>query len=234
MGVKMKKTALIVFITVILLCSCSKKVDSDFLEFPKTNWGISMTETLNAYGITEKDTSDYKDGSVFVINGYQMFGEKTSKIIFNFINFKKGDPKLCSVRVTYPESADMNKVLKEMKKAYGKTVSDIRIYGLFQVFEDRLPEKNYAESDHLKLWASKKSVFQSIPENQYENYSNRWEKYQPSLNNDNWGTFSQNARLVTVVWSDNGEFPSLEKFALDFNGYNLVVLNEIKSQLPDK
>jgi hypothetical protein len=208
-------------------------MDSDFLEFSKTNWGMSMAETLDAYRISEKDTTDYIEGSAFAINGYQLFGEKTSKIIFNFINLKKGDPKLCSVRVTYPEDADMNKVLKEMKKEYGETVSDIRIYDLFQVFENKLPEKNYAESDHLKLWASKKSVFQSIPANQYANYSNRWENYQPSLSKDNWDTFSQNARLVTVVWSDNGEFPSLEKYALDFNGYNLVVFNEIKSQLSE-
>lgn len=46
--------------------------------------------------------------------------------------------------------------------------------------------------------------------------------------------FSQNAKMVTVVWSDNGEFPSLEKHALDFNGYNLVVFNEINSQLSEQ
>ncbi len=229
----MKKVAFIIFTAVILLCSCSKKADSDYPEFPKTNWGMSMAETLNAYGISEKDTSDYVEESVFAVKGYELFGEKTSEIIFNFINLKKGDPKLCSVKVTYPESANMNNVLKEMKKVYGETVSNISIYDLFQVFENKLPEKKYTESDHLKLWASKKSVFQSIPENQHENYKNLWENYQTSLSDDNWDTFSQNAKMVTVVWSDNGEFPSLEKYALDFNGYNLVVFNEINSQLSD-
>jgi hypothetical protein len=55
-------------------------MDSDFLEFSKTNWGMSMAETLDAYGISEKDTTDYIEGSAFTINGYQLFGEKTSKI----------------------------------------------------------------------------------------------------------------------------------------------------------
>ncbi|GMQ62958.1 hypothetical protein [Vallitalea maricola] len=230
----MKKIAFIIFTTVILLCSCSKKADPDYPEFSKTNWGMSMAETLNAYGISEKDTSHYVEDSVFSVKGYELFGEKTSIIIFNFINFKKGNPKLCSVKVNYPESADLNNVLKEMKKVYGETVSNISIYDLFQVFEDKLPVKEYTESDHLKLWANNKSVLQSIPENQHENYRNLWKNYQTSLRDDNWDTFSKNAKMVTVVWSDNGEFPSLEKYALDFNGYNLVVFNEINSQLSNQ
>lgn len=226
----MKKIIFIIFLAAILLCSCSRKKDGDYPEFPKTKWGMSMDETLNTYGISEKETSYYNEGSVFSIKGYELFGEKTSEIIFNFIDLKNGNPVLCSVKATYPESTNMDNVLKKMKKAYGKTVSNISIYDLFQVFEDKIPEKKYTESEHLKLWAGR-SVKEFISEKEKENYRDQWETYQPGLNDENWDTFSQNARMVTVVWSDNGEFPSLEKKSLAFNAYNLVVYNELKKQL---
>jgi len=228
----MKKIAFIIFIASILLCSCSRKEDSDYLEFPKTKWGMSMEETLNAYGITEKNTSYYDEGSTFIIDGYELFGEKTSKITFNFIDLKNGKPILCAVRATYPDSADMNQVLKKMQKAYGKMVPDIHLYSLFQVLDDELPERKYTESEHLKLWGSK-SVIQSIPEKERESYRDRWKNYQPGLKDENWDAFSQNARMVTAIWSDNGEFPTLEKNALDFNAFNLVLYKEIKGQLSD-
>lgn len=228
----MKKAVFIIFIASILLCSCSRKEASDNLEFPKTKWGMSMEETLDAYGITKKDTSYYREGLTFIINDYELFGEKTSKIIFNFIDLKNGKPILCAVRVFYPDSADMNHVLKKMQKAYGKTVPEVPMYSLFQTLGDELPEREYTESEHLKLWANK-SVIQSIPENERENYRDRWKDYQSGLKDENWEEFSQNARMVNVIWSDDGVFSKLEKNALDFNAFNLELYKEIKNQLSD-
>ena len=229
----MKKVAFIIFIIAIFLCSCSRKDDTKYPEFSKTKWGMSMDQTLNAYEITEKDTSYYKEGILFIIKGYELFGEKTSEIQFIYKDFKSGNPVLCAVQAAYPESTDMNNVLKKMQKAYGKTVSDIIIYGQFKIFDDKIPEKRHTESEHLKLWASS-SVIQSISEKERENYRDRWINYQPGLNDENWDTFYQNARMVTVVWSDDDEFSSLKENTLAFNAYNLVVYNEIKSQLYDQ
>lgn len=220
----MKKVAMIIFFVIMLLCSCSKSTDSDYLEFPKTKWGMSMDAVLNSYGITKNDTSRYKDGFSFTIKGQEVFGENTSEIIFNFIDLKKGDPVLCDVKVTYPENTNMENVLNKMQIEYGETVSNINIYDLYQVFDDKLSEKTYTEYPFLKLWADR-SVIDCIPEKEYENYRDVWEKYQPGLNEDNWEKFSQTASLVTVVWSNNGEFPSLAKNSLTFNAYNLVVYN---------
>lgn len=192
---------------------------------------MTMSEVLNAYEITEKDTSYYDDNNAFSIKGYELFGEKTSEIIFDFINLKQGDSKLCSISVTYPDNADMNSVLKKMKNLYGDTVPEISIYDLFQIFEDKLNVRKYSATDHLKLWANKKSVLESIPNKGNGQYKDIWKNYQTSLSDENWDTFSQNAKMVTIVWSDNGEFPSIEKNTLNFNGYNLVVYNEIKSKL---
>lgn len=227
----MKKIIFLILLVAIFLCSCSSKKDIDYLEFPKTKWGMTMDEALNAYGITEKDGLDYyEEGSVFVIKDYKLFDEKTSKITFNFIDLKDGNPVLCAVNVTYPENTDMSKVLKKMQKAYGEMISDISIYDLYQVHDDIMTDKKYSESEHLKLWADK-SVIELIPENEINNYRDEWKNYQPRLSDENWDIFSKNARMVTVVWSNDGEFPSLEKNSLSFNAYNLVVYNELKSRL---
>jgi len=229
-GAIVKKITFIVCIVTILLCSCSRKDDSDYLYFPKTKWGMSMEETLDAYGITEEETTFYQENSVFRIEGYELFDEKTSEIIFNFIDLKNGKPVLCDVKVSYPDSVDMNHVLEGMQKTYGKMILETSIYGLMQTLGEELPERKYTESEHLKLWASD-SVIQSLPEKEQENYRERWKEYQVGLEDENWEIFSQKANLVTVIWSDNGEAPLLEKNGLVFHAFPLVVYDEIKSQL---
>lgn len=233
-GIKMKKFAFIIMVaTIILLCSCSNKSVSDNLQFQKTTWGMSMVEALDAYGITKEDTSYYDQDNAFGIKEYELFGEKTDLIMFSFSNFQKETPKLVAVKVTYPEGADMEKVLKEMRKVYGETVSEISIFDPFLI-TDKLSERKFAESEHLKLWVSTKSVLQSIPEKNTENCKELWEKYRKGLTDETWDIYSKNSRLITVVWTDNGEFPALKKNALDFDAFNLVVSNEIKDQLSDQ
>lgn len=230
----MKKVIFVLIIAVLLLCSCNSKENSENLEFLNTKWGMSMVETLDAYGVTEKDTSYYKEGSAFIIKDKDLYGEKTSEIIFNFVNFDAESSKLCAVSVIYPDNADMDKIYKEMKKEYGKTVSNISIYNLFTPFEDTLSEKKYSESAHLKLWASNKSIFQSISEQERESYCDLWKNYQTALNDENWNTFSQTAKMATVIWTDNAEINSIDKNSLEFNGYNLLVYDEIKNQLSNQ
>lgn len=137
---------------------------------------MSMEETLDAYGITEEETTFYQENSVFRIEGYELFDEKTSEIIFNFIDLKNGKPVLYDVKVSYPDSVDMNHVLEEMQKTYGKMILETSICGLMQTLGEELPERKYTESEHLKLWASD-SVIQSLPEKEQENYRKRWKEY---------------------------------------------------------
>lgn len=214
---------------VIFLSSCSKKWDATNLEFPKTTWGMNIEAVFDCYGITKEDTSLYDvngRGSVFVIEGYELFGEKSSQIVFQFLEFAdNGDAVLSGVRVTYPEGADMNHVLEKMEEAYGKTDSDIITYEVNWGSGDELTEQIYRESDQLKFWAGE-SVGEVIPENESEDYRERWEFYQRNLTEENWGVFIENSSLVTVFWLDNEDERSLR-----FNAYNLGVYNELKSQL---
>lgn len=223
---------LMLFIPVILLTGCSKGTEDAVFQFPDTQWGMSMTEVMEAYKVSENETSYYNKDNAFFIPDRKLFGVKTENIAFYFINFTKGDPKLCAVRVSYPDTADMKQVQKNMIKTYGSTVSDISTYGLFQIFDDSLPVRKYSETDHLKLWSGK-TVSELIPADENMAYRDIWKKYQPGLEDDNWISFIQDANPETVVWSDNGEFPALQKNALDFYGYNFVVYQEIQNQLSD-
>jgi hypothetical protein len=194
---------------------------------------MSMVDVLKAYGITKDDTINYDEDNAFGIKGYKLFGEETDIIMFSFLNFEKGKPKLVAVKVTYPEGSDMNKVLKEMKKLYGDTVSDISIFDTF-LMTDELKERKFTESEHLALWVSEKSILQTISGKNSEDYKELWKKYKYGLKEDTWDIFSKNSKLVTVAWTDNGEYPSKSKYALDFDAFNLVASNEIKNQLSDQ
>lgn len=221
---------LLLFTPILLLTGCSKGTEYAVLQFPDTKWGMSMTEAMKAYKVTEKETSYYNKDNSFFIKDRKLFGVKTENIEFYFINFTKGAPKLCAVRVTYPDTADMKQVQKNMRKAYGSTVSAISIYGLFQIFDDSLPVRKYSETEHLKLWSGK-TVTELIPWDENTEYRDLWKKYQPGLEDDNWISFIEDASQETVVWSDNGEFPDSKKKNLYFYGYNFAVYQEIKNQI---
>lgn len=226
----------IIFIMILIaetmfLSSCGKGPNNGILEFPKTAWGMSVEETFESCGITKMDTNLYNEagrGTMFRIVNYPLFGENTSEIIFNYIDFAdNGTMELCAVRAIYPKNADMNHVLKNMKKSYGETVSDITSYLHFSAFGDVLEEKRYTESEQLKIWADK-TVADYIDNGKEADYEKLWEFFQTGLNADTWDEFSQNARMVKVTWSTEEDINTL-----DFDAYNLRVYHQLKSQLSE-
>lgn len=77
-----------------------------------------------------------------------VFGEQTSRVMFQFINLDQtgatGKPVLCEVDITYPDDADMDTVKKEMEKSYGSSKDSITRYELYQSLgDDQLPEYTY-------------------------------------------------------------------------------------------
>lgn len=233
-GLDINKTVFMIFLVAnLLLCSCGSTEKQSNLEFPKTTWGMSMEETLDSYQITIEDTSRYHEtgrGSMFMIEDYELFGEKTSDTDFQFIDFAdNGIFELCYVRVTYLEGSDMNHVLTQMQKVYGETISDVTVYRGFSAFGDKvLTEDHYAASENLKIWAGS-SVTECIPENKSENYRKSREFFQYGLTEENWDIFSQNARMVTVIWSVDEGVNRLE-----FNAYQLAVYKELKNQFSEQ
>lgn len=219
----------IVAVLLALLFLFSNKEDMHGLEFPKTAWGISAEEVLDSYGISQEDVSRSQEvgrGSMFTIEDKELFGEKTSEINFQFLDFgDNGNMGLCYVRVTYPEDADMDHVLEKMQEVYGKTVSDVSIYEQNSALgNETIHAKDYTESELLKIWADR-CIADFISEKESESYRNLWTFFQPGLNEENWDAFRETARMVTVLWN-------IEDWrTLEFNAYNLCVYNELKSQL---
>lgn len=226
---KWMSVSIMIFLTLLLLFSCSKKKDADALAFPNTTWGMSVDDVFGVYEITKADTTVYDDMSrstMFALDGYEAFGEKTSRITFHFGDFWGHRKKeLCRVRVSYPEGTDMNRVLKELQGIYGQTVPNVIVYLKLSVFDDKLSENQYTESEHVRIWANH-SIDELIPQNEAKNYEQGWEIFQDGLTEENWDEFSQNASMVTVIWSttENGN-------TLDFDAYNLLVYKGLSSQL---
>lgn len=231
----MKKIVLIVIIIIVTFaCACSIKISAKNFDLPQITWGMSMDEVFYAYGITKEDTSRYINqgrGSMFTLNDYELFGETTSQIDFHFLDIgDNGNLVLCYVTAEYPETADMDKVLHNMQKIYGDTVSNVSIYDKYSAFTgENLHETKYEESEHLKIWANC-SLSAVIPENESEDYKNLWieQKLQPGLSEENWEEFCENSKLVTVRWYDEAWI------RLDFDAYNLAVYNTLKDQLSEK
>lgn len=244
---KIKKSVIFVTVTAMfMLSACGKTTEEKSsekskLEVENTSWGMTVDETLKAYDITKESASLFSEnttGAVFAIeNGYEMFGEKTERIVFQFLDLEKGEgtKKLCQIDIIYPTNADMDKVLDEMKAKYGDTEKNIRIYEMFRSLSDEeLPQYDYEETDNLKLWGES-SVSTSVPKEQDKEYEKLWENLQPGLTEENWAEFSENARLVTAVCaSGEGAYPSFEKNGVSFNAYNLLVYEDLKEQLSEK
>lgn len=227
----MKKVISMVVLLMLLLCACGSKKDAGYLEFPKTTWGMSEQEVLDAYGVTKEDALQYDTGEKYtsvVLGGQQLFGEEADKVVLNFLDLGNGKQGLYYVRVIYRENVDMKRVLAEMQKAYGGTIPAMTVYEQYSALDSgEMPQHDYTESDQLKLWGSN-ILKEAISEKEIQNYAPLWEEYQEGLNTERWSDFCENARLVNVIWSDS-EIPQV-----DFNAYNLAVYNELTQQLSDQ
>lgn len=230
--------AMFMLLAVLLLCGFEGKAEENlYLELPGMVWGMTLDETMEAFGVT-RETADllneFTAGAVFTIDsGYEILGEATERIIFNFIDPKKGGgmPVLCAIDVQYPQDADMDEVIAELERLFGKPAEKISRYGLFQALSDeQLPREDYIEAENLKLWAAP-VLEEVISEEESEAYQILWEDLQPGLNEENWQEFSEIASLVTVVCASGEQaFPKFDKNGVSLDAYNLIVYQELEER----
>lgn len=231
----MKKRAFVTtlfLVLTIILCSCGEKEGDGSLEFPKTKWGMTRAEVLEAYDMEREDASDWQDdgyGTTFAVEGKKLFGEETGRIQFEFLDIGSGTQQLCVVSVEYPDDADMNRVLKNMRKEYGDTVPEITMYQPSTESPGILVEEHVAESETMKVWGST-FVNQEIPEEHFADYRTLWSGLSPlEVKEESWEEFYGKSRLAGILWSDDGGVPGAEN-ALYFNAYNLMVCNQMKGE----
>lgn len=132
---------------------------------PGLEWGQPMDEALKALdtsleALSSEDYAldeEYGGGRVRLRNR-EIFGQKSAEMILTFAtDFYYIDPEkyadrkngfLCEVRISYPEDADMDAVLAEMKKSFGEPAETVETYSTYE----ELPTE-YTSDDHNQYWA---------------------------------------------------------------------------------
>ena len=148
------------FIGVVLICtflsSCSSSLfetESDSLCLPNVEWGSSIDDTLAAFDATREElgedfyaSGDYGNGYA-ILKDKTVFGVECTDMLLSFELTADKSGSLIYAAIHYPENADMDKVLAEMKKNFGESEEEIIFF------------------PYSKNWKSGKLVSDSI--NQY-------------------------------------------------------------------
>lgn len=176
----------------IIFSGCAGTQTESLLEFPGIQWDMTMDEVLDACKINLEEAESYdvlERVSSFSVKDYEIFGETASTVEFSFVNLELGEAqnlqefdaeemngqeRLVNIWVEYPKDIDRDKVLKEMKKIYGKyALTEIKEFPIFNPLmgNDEMPIAGitYRESEKIKVW----------------------------------GSFSTEGRMVTAVYSEN-------------------------------
>lgn len=244
-GIDMKKrilSLLIVLCFVLSMGACTSSEPNTYLEYPGLAWGMSPEEVLEIFDIQEEDIVRHSvsmRSESYLLSDVEFFGEKSFRLVFNFLDLtyspdfpeggeEGGDCRLLNIRVYYPDDADMDKVFKNMKQAYGETVPEVYEYETTPIYRDSLREEPTEESDMLKLWAGPE-LSEVIPEDLSQQYRDMWKPYAPGLNDDNWEAVRENGRLVTASWVNNEEEGGGK--GINLNAYNLAVYNALKEHM---
>ena len=214
-----KKLAGIFAMCALLLTGCQgAKESSKEITPPDTGWGKTVDEVLADWNLDRDQVEIFSEtesaAAIAVDTEATVFGEQTSRVLFQFINLDQtgatGKPVLCEVDITYPDDADMDTVKKEMEKSYGSSKDSITRYELYQSLgDDQLPEYTYKKADQLA-----------------------WEAYQPGLTTDNWESYTEQASMATAVCASGAEaFPMFEKNGVSLEAYPGLVYEQVKSNM---
>ena len=147
-----------------LLSSCGQGAGAQ-LCLPGLEWGQPMDEALKALdtSLEALSSEDYAldeeyGGGRVRLRDREIFGQKSAEMILTFATDfyyiepeKYADRKngfLCAVRISYPEDADMDAVLAEMKKSFGEPAETVETYSTYE----ELPTE-YTSDDHNQYWA---------------------------------------------------------------------------------
>ncbi len=242
---KIRGIMIVIFIALLLNACVQKEVGHTDLEFPDLKWGMTLEETLSAGGIAEEEIIDSKGeyDSIYYVEDYEVFGEKSDGVSFGFVDMGNGKQGLWEVIVRYPDDADMDQVLEKMTKAYGSTVPEIIDYQLFSSFDEQaLVSKQYTESEDVKIWAGA-SIGEAVPNDQEHEYMKRWQEkinpdgnatFQLGLSDKQWEEFSKNAKMVMVLWAKEGQKIIENGNRLLFYAYNHQVFSEITRRIAEQ
>ena len=196
----------------LLLTGCQgAKESSKEITPPDTGWGKTVDEVLADWNLDRDQVEIFSEtnsaAAIAVDTEATVFGEQTSRVMFQFINLDQtgatGKPVLCEVDITYPDDADMDTVKKEM-------------------------EYTYKKADQLAVWSGE-SLKDAIPSDKSTEYETAWEAYQPGLTADNWESYTEQTSMATAVCASGAEaFPMFEKNGVSLEAYPGLVYEQVK------
>lgn len=173
---------LAMLLTVTFLSSCSSsilEIESDSLCLPDVEWGSSIDDTLAAFDITREElggnfvlVGNYGSGHA-VVKDCTVFGQKSSDMLLNFYQSEDKGGSLAYVSIHYPKDADMDKVLAEMKSAYGDPEESIEFCEFNSV-----SLKEYTSDDANQYWGGRllKDLVSGSDKEALQKYGNFAEK----------------------------------------------------------
>lgn len=239
----MKKRCCYILPAVLLLCACSQ-AGAATPEFPKTQWGTSEQEVMEAWGVTQDEVQDYGAqgrASSFAVADCTVFGAQAENVTFSFINLAldesgdigqfdeaamAGQEVLAGVSVLYPAGTDTEKVVAELTEQYGEPLPELTLYPLYNALGSGMPAEEKQTSDTQWLWGGA-TVESQLSGQDADLYRQNWPTYRPDMAAEqDWEQFAQNARVVTVVASLDEE-----GLLVQFDAYDLAVYRELAARL---
>lgn len=215
----MKRTVCLIYTVLLcmfLLCACSVPAAPELLEFPGTNWAMTPEQVIDSLGLPA-DTA--LSGGVLTVENMEFFGVKAQTAEFHFCSDIGGVPRLHSVRLFYPDGANMAKVRKALLKTYGSTTESFTEYKVDRLSSGtpQIQPHTQTETEHLSLWFSSETV-RSYTESPISPLRDDWRAYFDEVDQfvkdmpdgDKMSASMWEVPVVRLFWTDNREIPFLQ------------------------
>ena len=151
-----------IFIGVVLICtflsSCSSSIletESDSLCLPDVEWGSSIDDTIAAFDTTREELREdfYANGDsgsgYAILKGKTVFGVECTDMLLSFEMTADKSGSLIYAAIHYPQNADMDKVLAEMKKNFGESEKKV----IFYLYSKSQTTETCVSDDTNQYWA---------------------------------------------------------------------------------
>lgn len=234
------------FTAVLLLCavltSCNSAPKSADLCLPGLEWGQPMDDALaaldtNREALGEENVSIDEEygGGYAILEGREAFGQESVSTILRFGGLDAGDTQLAQIIVYYPDDADMEQVLSEMKSTFGEPVEQVAVHF---AFNDSISTNESTSDDANQYWAGP-SLKDTLDESKQQEMR---EAYGASLSDEDWETFLtspvttaqwstdyQSAETITPEQAEAAGIPYYHN-AVVLNANHVVSINYLESQ----
>lgn len=175
----MRKSIAILLLTALLigLCTCGKKTEiSPTLEFQGIPWNSSLEEITRKLGLKPEQMAqgEIESGTTssrfeVTLKDWKVFGETAASVMLNFENFNPDVGNhfgLTTVLICYREDCDKEKILSNLRKAYGPEAETYTMYGI-----DGSPEE-YTKEPGEARWFSQQLAVDVLTDAGKEAYRN--------------------------------------------------------------